>query len=308
MSNEVSIFSGQRGVVKTKDRGLTALGKQIQSSNTVVSRRIQANINGTFKKIINGEQVGEAIRGEFHAIIVSMLPNVSRIFYAEKFDPNKEATLPNCWSNNNDKPEANVPEKQHANCADCPMNIAGSGENGGRACRYQRRVAIMLEGDPSGTVYQFNIPAKSLFGKGQGNVHPFESYTKYLVNNGFSPDLVVTKISFDDNADGMELLFSPVRELSDEEYDLVIAAQSRPETAMYTKITVGQVDGVTKQPAIAHKATEQKAARAEEPEEDEDEEEEIKEPVKRAPKKAAATPAKTQADLASVIDEWGQDE
>lgn len=300
MSNNVSIFTGQTGV--STERRQSALAQKLATTSTVSNRRIQANINGTFKKIVNGEQVGNAIRGEFNAIVVGMLTNVSRIYYKEKFDPNKEATLPNCWSNNGDKPEAGASDPQHGNCADCPKNIKGSGENGGKACRYQRRVSLMLEGDESGTVYQFNIPAKSLFGKGTGNIHPFESYVKFLVNNGMSPDLVVTNISFDSNAETMELVFSPVREVSDAEYALVLAAQERPETEMYTKLTAAQTDGVSKTPKLDKPAP--VVTRSEEPEE-----EEVAEPVKRTKKKEEETPAAESEDpLASIIDEWGSED
>jgi hypothetical protein len=300
MSNDVSIFTGQTGV--STERRQSALAQKLATTSTGSNRRIQANINGTFKKIVNGEQVGNAIRGEFNAIVVGMLTNVSRIYYKEKFDPNKEATLPNCWSNNGDKPEAGASDPQHGNCADCPRNIKGSGENGGKACRYQRRVSLLLEGDESGTVYQFNIPAKSLFGKGTGNIHPFESYVKFLVNNNMSPDLVVTNISFDSNAETMELVFSPVREVSDAEYELVLAAQERPETEMYTKLTAAQTDGVSKTPKLDKPAP--VVTRSEEPEE-----EEVTEPVKRTKKKEEETPAADNDDpLASIIDEWGSDD
>jgi len=300
MSNNVSIFTGQTGV--STERRQSALAQKLATTSTVSNRRIQANINGTFKKMVNGEQVGNAIRGEFNAIVVGMLTNVSRIYYKEKFDPNKEATLPNCWSNNGDKPEAGASDPQHGNCADCPRNIKGSSDNGGKACRYQRRVSLMLEGDESGTVYQFNIPAKSLFGKGTGNIHPFESYVKFLVNNGMSPDLVVTNISFDSNAETMELVFSPVREVSDAEYALVLAAQERPETEMYTKLTAAQTDGVSKTPKLDKPAP--VVTRSEEPEE-----EEVAEPVKRTKKKEEETPAAESEDpLASIIDEWGSED
>ena len=305
MSNNVSIFTGQTGV--STQRGQTALGAQLAANKpTSNNRRVQANINGTFKKMVNGDQVGDAIRGEFNAIIVGMLTNVSRRYYKEKFDPNKEATLPNCWSNLGDKPEQGAADPQHVNCADCAMNIKGSGDNGGRACRYQRRVSLILEGDESGTVYQFNIPAMSLFGKGVGNVHPFESYVKYLTNNDMSPDLVVTNICYDTNAETMELLFSPVREITDTEFELVTAAQERPETEAYTKLTVAHTDGVTKLPPAAEKAA-PKVVRSEEP--DEAEKEGVAEPVVQAKKKKEEAPVEADEDaFSAAIAQWGSED
>jgi len=302
MSNEVSIFKNQTGV---STRRRSALAEQLKASSTVYSRRIQTSNKGFFRKIINGEQVGEPIRDEFEAIIVNMLPKVSRIYYKDKFDPTKEATLPNCWSNQGDKPEAGAPDPQHSNCADCPMNVKGSGDNGGKACRYQRRIAILLAGDTSGDLYQFNIPAKSLFGKGSGNEHPFESYIKYLFSNREAPDTVITNISYDLDADSMELLFTPVRSLTDEEYDLVSSVQTAAEAKMYTQITVAQTDGVTKAPRI--EAPKPKVTRSEEPEEVELVEE-VEEPVKRTKKKEEHTPTEDSDSLASVIDAWSKDD
>lgn len=292
MSN-VSIFKNQTAV-STNTRALSDLARSLAPKSNILTRRIQTNTNGTFKRLINGEQVGNAVRGEINVIILDLLPKVSRTFYKEKFDPKKEATLPDCWSNLGDRPEAAAPNPQASNCADCPMNIKGSGENGGRACKFQRRISVLVEGDSSGEVYQFNVPAKSLFGTGTGNVHPFESYIKYLIANGESPDRVVTSIKFDDNADTMELVFSPVRNVTDAEYELIVAAQARPETKRYTMLTVAQASGVNKAPPAVE---EKKVTRSEEPDED------VPVPTKRESKKTQEAP-KAKPDLAAVVNAW----
>lgn len=296
MSN-VAIFK-QGAIATTGNRELSDLAKSLSTSTT--SRRIQTNTNGTFKRIVNGEQIGNAIRGEINVIILHALPKVSRQYYAKPYDPDGEPTLPDCWSNLGDKPEASASNKQHTNCADCPQNVKGSGGGERRACRFQRRISVMVEGDTSGDVYQFNVPAGSLFGKGVGNVHPFESYVKFLLANGESPDNVVTNISYDLNAKTMELLFTPLRNISDEEYELVRAAQSKPETKMYTMITVAQADGVKKKPVEA-KQEAPTVSRSEEPED-----EVMEEPVKRTVKKPE--PPKAKANLADVVDAWSKDE
>lgn len=293
----VAIFKDQTAVATTGKRELSDLAKSLLQNTTSTNRRIQTNTNGTFKRIINGEVVGNAARNEINVIIINLLPKVSRIFYASKFDPNKEATLPNCWSNEGDRPEEAAKDKQNANCLTCPQNIKGSGENGSKACKYQRRIAVLIAGDPSGDVYQMNIPSKSLFGKGVGNSHPFESYWKYLVANHESIDNVVTNISFDSNADTMELVFTPMRNISDEEYEQVQAAREKPETKMYTVITVAQTDGVKKQPKP--QAT---IERADEPEEEEVEAE--TEPKVRQTKKATEETPKPKKDAAALVDDW----
>ena len=151
------------------------------------------------------------------------------------------------------------------------------------------------------------MPAKSLFGKGNGNVHPFESYVKYLLGNGESPDTVVTNISYDLNADSMELLFTPMRGISDEEYALVVAAQADPETKKYVQLTVAATDGVKAAPKqeAPKPAPAPVVTRSEEPD---DEDEAPVEPVKRSAKPTAVeeAPAATGA-LASIVSAWGDD-
>jgi hypothetical protein len=326
MSN-IAIFKDQNAVSNIR-RPVSDLTKSVATGTSV--RRIQTNTNGTFKRIVGGEQIGKAIRGEFNAIIVAMLPKVSRTFYAGKYDPNAKPTLPDCWSNNGDVPEAKAPNRQSANCATCKNNIDGSGENGkGKACRFQRRVALLLEGDVSGDTYQFNIPAKSLFGKGNGITHPFESYVRFLAANDESVDYVVTNIAYNLDADTMELQFTPVRPITDAEYELVLAAQADPATQRLIQLTVSEADGVTAKPKASAAVIEQEeeeeetppmkqakpAKKAEKPatpawlDDADDEEEEEKAPkvvAKRAPKKAE--PVKATDDLAAVLDAWADED
>jgi len=283
--SEVSIYKDGSAVSASR-RPPSALGQTMASNGT--NRRIQTSNVGTFKRMVNGEQVGAAVRGELDIIIANALPKVSRVFYAKQYDPSAEPTLPDCWSNVGDVPEASASAKQSDNCADCKQNIAGSGANGGRACRFQRRLAVLVVGEPYDKIYQLNVPAKSLFGKGEGNVHPFESYVRFLLNNGESPDTVVTTVSYDADADTMQLQFSPVRALTDDEYTAVQKAQSLPEAQSYVKLTVAQVDRVKKLPA----ATETAAS----------------EPTVRTAGDAETRSPDVEGKLASVLGEWADED
>ena len=309
MSN-ISIFKNQSGESSGR-RPLSDLAKSVGVKTT--SRRIQTNTNGTFRKVINGEQIGKAIRGEFNAIIVAMLQKVSRTFYAGTYDPNVKATLPDCWSNNGDRPEEKSANPQSASCATCKQNIEGSGDNGkSKACRFQRRIALLLEGDASGDVYQFNVPAKSLFGKGTGNVHPYESYIKYLSANDISPDYVVTNISYNLDASTMALQFMPSREITDDEYALVAAAQSRPETKRLVQLTVGEVDGAkprAEASASVFQARPQALPQTGMVDYAEIDDEEETPPTKRAStKKEEPSAPNAPSDLAAIMDAWGSEE
>jgi hypothetical protein len=304
----VTIFNNG-SLPSNRKRELSPLAKSLVSSTT--NRRIQLNTNGTFKRIINGEVVGKPLKGEMEIIVVNTLEKVSRVFYANEYDPDAPPAAPDCWSNAGDVPEAGAKGKQAASCATCPQNVVGSGAKGkGRACRYQRRLAVVVPGDPAGDLYQFNIPAKSLFGKGVGNVHPFESYYKYLAANSFSLDEVVTKVAYNDEAETMELQFSPTRELTDEEIDLVAEARQRPEATSYTVITAFEADTAGRKAKAEVEAPKAKAKPVFTDEPDE-EEEEVAPPITR--KRAVIADedmdeVPTKSKLQSVISAWGDDD
>jgi hypothetical protein len=293
MSN-ISIFQQQNSVATNRE--VSELSKTLAGGGSApTSRRITMS-KGVFRRIVNGKEAGKVKDGFINAIIINALPKVSRQFYATAYDPDAAPTLPDCWSNLGDVPDPKAANAQSASCATCPQNIDGSGTNGkGRACRFNRRIAVLLENDMSGDVYQFNIPAKSLFGKGVGNTHPFESYTKFLPANGESIDRIVTQIAFDENETADVLQFTAVRHLNDDEIDVVIAAQTTTEAKNAVALTVAQQDGVIKLPpaaaAVAKVAVQVEA-------------EEVDEPVVKRVKKAEVPPAAPKAKLSDVVNAW----
>ena len=279
------------------------------------TRRIATNTNGTFRRVVNGENIGKAVHGHVDVIIVDLLKDVSRTFYAGAYDPTAKPTLPDCWSNLGVAPEPNVPNQQSDLCATCPQNTDGSGQNGrGKACRYQRRVAVLIAGDPSGDTYQMSFAAKSLFGKGVSNTHPFESYKNFLRANGEALDTVVTRVMYDLEADTMTLKFKAVRHLTQDEVDLVDAAQADPATSKLVELTVAAADKVKAKPAPAPAAVVE-PANDEAPvgnagmfDDGEDEEQATyvapaPTPAKRASKPKAAAPEKKE--MADILQAWG---
>lgn len=305
MSN-ITIFEQPNSLPTVKRE--SRLADKISSGSSL--RRIQTNTNGTFKRIVGGEQIGKAVPHELNIIVVDMLKDVSREYYASDYDPDGKATLPDCWSADGRTPDAKASNRQASNCATCPMNIDGSGSKGrGKACRFKRRIAVLVEGDPSGDIYQMSLAAKSLFGKGVGNEHPFESYCNFLKANGEAPDTVVTKVMYDLDADTLTLKFKAVRHLTQEEADLVDAAYASGEAQRYIQLTTAEVDGVTAKPVKAIEAPKQSIFDAPEEPEAEAEAPVAEEPVKRAAKKPAVveTPSEDK-DLSALLDDWADDE
>ena len=144
MSN-LTIFADASSV-PTVRRQSKLLDKMGSSGGSL--RRIGLNTNGTFKRIVGGEQIGKAAPHELNIIVVDMLKEVSREYYASDYDPEGKATLPDCWSADGRAPDPKASNRQGASCASCPMNIDGSGNKGrGKACRFKRRIAVVLPDD-----------------------------------------------------------------------------------------------------------------------------------------------------------------
>jgi hypothetical protein len=227
--------------------------------------------------------------------VVNAAPKVGRIFYAKAWSPDAEPTAPDCFSNDGNVPDAKAANPQSHNCNDCPQNVKGSGQGQSKACRYSRRVALVLEQDFNtsleGQVYQMNLASKSLFGDSVGDAMTFENYSKYLSSNGKSIDYVVTKISFNDENDNQSLLFTANRYIKRQEFDVVQKVANTEQTKALVVMTPSQADGVTKQPALA-------APKAEEPE---------PEPTKRASKKADGDPPSNKKSLADVVSAWSDE-
>jgi len=280
---------------------------RMSSGGGSTMRRIQLSNGRTFKRIVSGEQIGKAVPNQLDVIVVDWLAEPSRKFYASAYDKDAKATLPACWSNDGVTPEAGAKNKQGSSCAACPKNVKGSGQNGkGKACRYERRIAVLVAGDPSGDVYQIAIPGASLFSDNDGSIYGFEGYKKFLFANDEALDTVVTRIIYDAEADTAKVGFKAIRHLTEVEAGFVDAAQDNPETERYTKLTVGAVDGAK---AAAPKPLAIEAAPKAAPVDpfgDDDDEEVEAAPAKRAAKKEAAP--KPKAELTEVLGAWLDEE
>lgn len=271
--------------------GVSELTKQLAGRSGI--KRIVPK-NGTFKLVVGGEEMGK-IKGDLNAIIVNAAPKVGRIFYAKAWSADAEPTAPDCFSNDGMTPDDKAANPQASNCNDCAKNVKGSGQGQSKACRYSRRIAVLLEQDfgtsLEGQVYQMNLASKSLFGDNVGDAFTFENYTKYLSSNGKSVDYMVTRISFNDENDNQSVLFDPARYINRAEFEVAQKVATSEQTKALVVMTPSQADGVNKQPAAIA------APKAEEPE-----------PTKRASKKAEPEPTSGKKNLADVVSAWSDEE
>jgi len=288
-----------------QNAGVSELTKQLAGKSG--TKRIVPK-NGIFRKVVGGEEMGK-IKGDLRVVVVTASPKVGRIFYAKQWTPDAEPTSPDCFSNDGQTPDAGAVNKQSERCDTCQQNIKGSGMGNSKACRYSRRIAVVLEEDfgtsLSGEVYQINLASKSLFGDSTSdNRHTFENYTKYLANNGKSLDYVITTLSFNEDNDNQSILFSPARFINKEEYAVTSQVAAKPEVQKLVAMTPYQADTSGRAPKLEAKS-ELAYAITSGRKRDEDP---IEEPKKRESKKSAEPVVSVKKSLDSVVAAWSDEE
>jgi hypothetical protein len=190
---------------------------------------------GVFRKVVNGQEVGELDGRSINVVIVKTSP-VSRMFYEGQYVAG-QTTAPSCWSadSSSGKPAAEVPSdtRQSTACFDCPQNVKGSGQGQSRACRFQQRVAVMLtdaEGRlRSNAVYQLSLPATSVFGDDKKKMG-LQTYARLIDAQNAPLASLITELRFDTDSSTPKLLFKPVRILDRDELSMALEAQKDEAT------------------------------------------------------------------------------
>lgn len=259
-----------------------------QSGETPVGKRISIKA-GVFRMIVDGEEVAQNEDRAMNVVIVAAAPKDSRTFYATQFKEGQKVSAPECWSNDGDVPSPKAKNPQSKRCVDCPQNQAGSGANGKRACRYSRRLAVVLEGDINGDIYQLTLPSNSLWSADNGKLG-IKPYAELLGSHGLNITDVVTEARFDTASSSPKLIFKAVRPLAEEEVTTVQTKGKSAEAQRAIGNTPAALDGAKEE---APKAIENKVEVKEEPQAAP-----VKEPVKREKKEAA------QKDVSELLDDW----
>jgi hypothetical protein len=330
--SKVSLFNPSNVPAFARNNVLseTAMALTGGSSGAAAGKRISIK-GGVFRLMDNGKEVAAIEDRHLDIIIVKAAPKVGRQFYAAAYDKDASATAPDCSSNDGERPDPSAKNKQSETCLSCPQNQAGSGTGNSRACRYQQRLAVVLENDMGGSVMQMVLPATSIFGKAEGDKHPLQSFARYLAaqNPPINPEQIVTRMKFDTKSESPKLHFAPTRWLTDDEYDIIKDQADSDDAKKAIVMNAAQTDGVKAAPlAIAGKPPAKAKLAApvveEEDEEEapapvakpaakkakpapvvvEEEEDTAPEPeVRKAPSKATAVPS-TKASLADIVSDW----
>lgn len=287
MSNELSLLN--TALPAHLRGGLDETTKALMGSaaNTTSVKRI--SIKGSvFRMMVAGKEVAQNEDRAMPVIIVAAAPHNARTYYDASFSEDQVVKAPTCFSDDGITPNAKSLNTQSKTCANCPQNIDGSNQNGkGRACRYSRRLAVVLENDQQGDIFQLTLPAQSIFGKGENGKMPLEAYVRLLGANNVSVTSVVTEMRFDTASATPKLTFKALRYLEADEFANSQAKGKSPEAKIAIGSNPAELDGA-KLAAPAPKPVPKAEPEAE------------AEPVKRASKKVEEEPK----DINAVLDDW----
>ena len=294
--SEMTLFSkgGNTLPAHLKNLQLDATTKALMGgSGGTGGKRISIRGN-VFRMMVDGKEIAQNEDRAMNIIIAAANANVSRTFYAGTYQEG-QAMAPTCWSNDGVTPDIKSEQPQASKCASCQQNIKGSGQGDSRACRFSQRLAVLLENDIRGDIYQLTLPAQSIFGAAENGKMPLQSYAKFLGSHGLPVTAVVTEMRFDTASATPRLTFKAVRPLNEEELAMTQEKGQSAEAKSAIAATAAQLDGATKaefiRPAVEAPKAEPKV---------EAEAVETAEPTKRA-KKAAPK------DVADILDDWAEE-
>lgn len=307
MSTEVSIFKNRGDVALVGKKAPSALTQSLMKASRL--KRISPR-NGKFVRVVNGDVAGK-LPAPLRAVLVGVAQaSAQRTFYMKAYDPSAEATPPDCWSNDGVHPDVKVKNPQGKTCETCPQNIKGSGQGSTRACRFERRIAVVLPDEVGsnnqGDVYQIKLASKSIFGKGAGQLFPLNAYIDYVIANGENIDGVVTELTFDEDDNHLVRFRAVDFVASHPELQAVVEeAVMSSEVQKAVTLTVAVVDKGEDDNDEEFESVAPASRKVDKNPEDD----KVAEPTKRASKKAeVAADASAKKSLADVVNAWSEEE
>lgn len=198
---------------------------------------------GMFTAILDGAQQGNR-QHTLDVVIVGESPSgraTGRIWYAGKYDPNAEASAPDCFSNDGKTPDAGATKPQCSNCAECPKNIKGSGDMPGTvACRFTKTLAVVVPAAGFDTVWQLRVSAQGIFAAADpaAGVYGLNALRSLLVQKRLTAELILTRISFPEGSTG-GIRFQPVGLLAEQDAKQSWAIARNPDTVKNLLIQSG---------------------------------------------------------------------
>lgn len=241
MSNELVQFS-LTNVPDYIREGQSELTKSLMENMGSTLKRISIR-GGKFRCVVGGEEVSRIDSDHLDVIVVNVAKDPARQYYAGVYDPKADAAPPVCWSADSRMPHPSVESPQSATCAECPQNIAGSGQGTSKACRLSKRLAVLLVNDLDSGVYMLQLPATSVFGKGDSAHMPYDQYFKFISSQNRSIDRIVTRLRFDEDSDAPKLYFSAVAYPPQEALPIIVEASKSMEAKLAVTMSAAKASG-----------------------------------------------------------------
>ena len=250
-----------------------------------------------FRLVDGGKEIAKNTDPHMDVVVVNGSRTVQKTWYAGEYNPD-ETSVPDCWSSDGERPDADVADPQSPRCKECSQAIKGSAGAGRAACRYSMRLAVVLRNNVAGDIYQLILPQKSLFGQGDVDHMPFLQYAKYVAQSGYNLNMLATRLTFDTDSDFPKLVFSNAEFLDSDAYQEAVEQGESPIAINAGKLnfTKKAEPQLPRMVAPAGSAAAKLAAPTAE----------VAPPVKRAEKPKEAAP-KPKAGLANMMDEWGDE-
>jgi hypothetical protein len=79
-------------------------------------------------------------------------------------------------------------------------------------------------------VHQLQLPATSIYGRGNNGHMPMQDYVKFLSGRGSVATRIVTRVYFDERSSIPKLYFKPIRALNEDEIHKVSELKNHPDT------------------------------------------------------------------------------
>jgi len=251
-----------------------------------------------FRLVDGGKEISKNTDPYMDVVIVNGSKTVQKTWYAGEYNPD-ETSIPDCWSSDGERPDADVPNPQGARCKECAQAIKGSAGAGRAACRFSMRLAVVLANNTRGDIYQLILPQKSLFGQGDVDHMPFLQYAKYVAQSGYNLNMMATRMTFDTDSDFPKLTFSNAEFLDSDGYADAVDQGESPIAVNAGKLNFTAKKSESSIPRMVAPAGSAAAKLTAPVAEDAP-------PVKRA-EKPKETPKPKSSGMASMVDEWGDE-
>ena len=215
MTNEVSIFDNAalpahlQGVDNTNDAMVTS-GESL-AKISIKGKQFALKTKDVTKKLAD---TGVPIT----VIVLAIDPpnkHVAKSYFEGDYTGASEN--PDCSSANGVEPDHWVENPVHTSCAGCPMNVFGAKKNNKgkdiRPCSDHKRLIVAQVGNIDGDLATVQVPVMSL--------KNLSKYGRQLNKHNAPVTSVLTELSFDQDAEYPQLVFTPKGFLSAEDYEKV---------------------------------------------------------------------------------------